>query len=311
MKIVKYSSDRKNEWDNFVCKAKNTHFMFYRDYIEYHKDRFEDFSLLIYDDNKLVSLFPANIKDNIIYSHGGLTFGSFLTDKSMNTVTMMKIFKDVINYYRNQNVKEIIYKCIPYIYCAIPAEEDKYALFVNDASLWRRDVSACINLRKEYKYYKGRKWMVSKAKKFSIDIFESVDYSLFWNILTENLINKYKTKPVHTIEEITLLHSLFPENIKLFVAKYQGEIVAGIVLYINPQIVHCQYIAANEKGKEIGALDLLIDYLINYYKDEKLYFDFGISNENDGKYLNEGLIQFKEGFGARAVCHDFYRIEIG
>ena len=41
------------------------------------------------------------------------------------------------------------------------------------------------------------------------------------------------------------------------------------------------------------------------YADRR-YFSFGISTEQAGQYLNEGLIAQKEGFGARTVVHDFY-----
>ena len=68
--------------------------------------------------------------------------------------------------------------------------------------------------------------------------------------------------------------------------------------------------ASSAIGKEIGALDFVLNDLIkNIYRDYK-YFDFGISNENNGQFLNEGLIAQKEGFGARAICHDFYKIKV-
>lgn len=308
MEIIKYTADKKKEWDSFVTKAKNTHFIFYRDYMEYHSDRFVDFSLMIYDGNKLISLFPANIKEKIIYSHGGLTFGGFITDNSMNTPLMLKVFDEFVNFCKKDGIKEINYKCIPYTYHLIPAEEDRYALFINNAFLYRRDVSSTVFLNKPFKYYKGRKWSINKGKNNSINIIESEDYELFWRVLEKNLADKYKNKPVHNVDEIIKLHSLFKENIKLFVAEYNKKIEAGVVLYINKEIVHCQYMSSTEKGKELCAIDFLIDQLIHNYKNDKLYFDFGISNEQEGRYLNEGLIQFKEGFGARSVCHDFYKI---
>jgi lipid II:glycine glycyltransferase (peptidoglycan interpeptide bridge formation enzyme) len=38
--------------------------------------------------------------------------------------------------------------------------------------------------------------------------------------------------------------------------------------------------------------------------------DFGISTELDGRQLNAGLIDYKEGFGARAVNYDFYEMPV-
>ena len=311
MKIEKYSSNYKIIWDKFVKNSKNTHFFFLRDYMEYHSDRFEDFSLIVFDDNdKLIAILPANIKENILYSHQGLTFGGFLVDDKMKTETMLEIFELLKQFLKEKNIVKIVYKCIPYIYHTKPSEEDRYALFRNDAKLIRRDVTSTIDLTDQVRYSKGRKWTINKAKKESIQTFQSDDYEIFWELLTGVLESNHEAKPVHTREEIKKLANLFPKNIKLFLAKKDEIIVSGALIYENQNIVHTQYLANSEEGREIGALDLLIDYLIKDIYKNKKYFDFGISNEDAGRYLNTGLIAQKEGFGARAVVHDFYELEI-
>jgi len=311
MKINKYTVEYKNLWNEFVRNSKNTHFFFQRDYMEYHSDRFEDFSCLVFDaKDKIIAILPANLKGNIVYSHQGLTFGGFLVDDKMKTETMLEIFESLKLFLKEQNIEKVLYKCIPYIYYTKPSEEDRYALFRNDAKLIRRDVTSTIDLIEQVRYSKGRKWTVNKAKKESIKIFESGDYETFWELLIEVLESNHEAKPVHTLEEIKKLASLFPKNIKLFLAKKDEKIVSGALIYENQNIVHTQYLANSELGREIGALDLLIDYLIKDIYKNKKYFDFGISNEDAGKYLNTGLIAQKEGFGARAVVHDFYELEI-
>lgn len=311
MKIEVYSKNYKFLWDEFVKKAKNSHFFFFRDYMEYHSDIFKDFSLLFFDDKKkLIAILPANIKDNIVYSHQGLTFGGFLTNEKMRTSLMLDIFEELKKFLKENDIKKLIYKCIPYIYHKLPAEEDRYALFINKAKLFRRDVSSTIYLDNMIKYSKGRKWIINKAIKNRIEIKESDNFSEFWEVLESTLKNRHGVKPVHSFEEIIKLHNLFPKNIRLFIAKKDNKILAGSIIFENEIIVHTQYLANSEEGRKLGALDLVIDRLINeIYKDKK-YFDFGISNENDGKYLNIGLINQKEGFGARAVVHDFYELEI-
>ena len=84
--------------------------------------------------------------------------------------------------------------------------------------------------------------------------------------------------------------------------------VAGTVLFESKMVVHAQYIAASETGKKTGALELLFDHLLNEFAGKKRYFDFGISTEKAGTYLNESLIQSKERYGARAVVYDFYEL---
>ena len=311
MNIVKYTVEHKNVWNEFVKNSKNVHFFFQREYMEYHNDRFEDFSLLIFDNmDKLIAILPANIKEDILYSHQGLTFGGFLVDDKMKTETMLEIFEWLQQFLKKQNIRKLVYKCIPYIYHIKPSEEDRYVLFRNNATLIRRDVTSTIDLTEQVRYSKGRKWTINKAKKESIEIFESDDYETFWELLTGVLESNHKAKPVHTFQEIKNLANLFSKNIRLFLAKKNEKIVSGALIYENQNIVHTQYLANSEEGRELGALDLLIDYLIKDIYKNKRYFDFGISNEDAGRYLNKGLIAQKEGFGARAVVHDFYELEI-
>ena len=311
MKILKYTVEDKNNWNEFVKNSKNTHFFFLRDYMEYHSDRFEDFSLMFFDETeKLIAILPANIKEDILYSHQGLTFGGFLVDDKMKTETMLEIFELLKQFLKEKNIVKIVYKCIPYIYHTKPSEEDRYALFRNEAKLIRRDVTSTIDLTEQVRYSKGRKWTINKAKKELIETFQSDDYEIFWELLTGVLESNHEAKPIHTLEEIKELAILFPKNIKLFLAKKDERVAAGALIYENQNIVHTQYLANSEEGRETGALDLLIDYLIKDIYKNKKYFDFGISNEDAGRYLNTGLIAQKEGFGARAVVHDFYELEI-
>ncbi|HHQ5462198.1 TPA: GNAT family N-acetyltransferase, partial [Aeromonas hydrophila] len=110
-------------------------------------------------------------------------------------------------------------------------------------------------------------------------------------------------------DEIVALKKIFPENIKVFSALLDGEQVAGAVMFITDTVAHTQYLYNTVAGRDVGALDGLVDYLVKKEFVDKEYFDFGISNEQQGRFLNEGLISQKEGFGARAVVHDFYEIK--
>lgn len=311
MKVIKYSLEHKSTWNDFIKSSKNSHFFFERDYMEYHSDRFDDFSIIIYDDkNKVVAVLPANKQGDKLYSHQGLTFGGLVVNDKMTAEIMLKVFEALKLFLKENSFNKLIYKCVPHIYHTKPAEEDRYALFVNDASLVRRDVSSTIDLNTTIRYSKGRKWSVNKAKKEHLQVIETTDYDAFWNLLESVLEAQHESKPVHSVDEIKKLAAFFPENIKLYFALKNDEVLSGAVIYENEDIVHTQYMANSLLGRDVGALDFLIDYLIqDKYKDKK-YFDFGISNEQQGRQLNTGLIAQKEGFGARAVVHDFYEVDI-
>ncbi|MGN1152905.1 MAG: GNAT family N-acetyltransferase [Candidatus Gastranaerophilaceae bacterium] len=311
MKIVHYASDYKKEWDSFVDAAKNPLFMHKRDFMEYHSDRFEDCSLMFFDEkDKLIALLPANIKDNILYSHQGLTYGGFIIGSDMKQTKMLECFDELKNFMQEKGIEKLVYKTIPHIFHKYPAEEDLYALFVNNAKLIKIEPSTTIFLKNAYKMPKGRKAQISRAKREGVAIEESTDFKTFIDLENNVLTKKHNTKAVHTAEELELLHSRFPDNIKLYIANLDGRIIAGTLIFEYENIVHTQYLAADDTAREIGGLDLLIKTLIDKYKETKTYFDFGISTEDAGKYLNEGLIRQKEGFGGRTTVYQTWEYNI-
>lgn len=308
--IEKYNSAAKKTWDEFVALSKNATFLFKRDYMDYHADRFTDHSLLFYEDGNLIALLPANIKDDIFYSHQGLTYGGFLTNAKMRTPLMLQLFAELLNYLKQNNVKKFIYKPIPQFYSALAAQEDLYALFRNNAVLFRRDVSSVINLKDKITFSELRRRMIKKALAQNLIVVESNNFAEFHKVLQQNLQAKHQTIPVHNISEIENLCAKFPQNIKLFCCFRENELLAASWVFINQNAVHLQYITSSDEGRKIGALDLVINHLINEKFSDKNYFDFGISTEENGNYLNEGLIAQKEMFGARAFCYDQYLIDL-
>jgi hypothetical protein len=307
--IKLYTPQFKDAWDELVDQSKNGTFLFKRNYMEYHSDRFINSSLMIYKKEKLVALFPANITDNIIYSHQGLTYGGLVYTNKLSATDILNIFDILILYYKENNVEKIIYKAIPYIYSTFPSQEDLYALYRNSARLTGCNISSTILLSKKPKFTESRKSGIRKANNNHLICSCSEDFDSFWDILNSNIGAKYDIKPVHSVSEIKYLFGLFPENIKLYLVNKENTILAGTVVYINRKIVHVQYISANTEGKELGALDMLFDYLINDVYEDYDYFDFGQSTEKMGNYLNESLIFQKEGFGGRGVVYNIYEIQ--
>ncbi|HAS6390165.1 GNAT family N-acetyltransferase [Vibrio vulnificus] len=309
--VVRYNEKLKCDWDEFSSKCKKSHFMFYRDYMDYHKARFIDHSLIFYNDNNsIVALLPANESNDEMHSHQGLSFGGFLINENATCEFVISLFDALKSYMGIHGFKKILYKCIPRIYEKIPSEEELYALFINNAELVRRDCSVAIDMGNKLEYQKRRSRSVKKGIKNGVSVVELNELSGYWDILSEVLLQKHDSQPVHTLEEITSLRNSFPENIRCFCAIYHGKIVAGTIVFTSGHVAHCQYLASNSEGRNIGALDLVLDHLINYSFVNMKYFDFGISNENNGRFLNRGLIAQKEGFGARTIVHDFYEISI-
>lgn len=305
---VRYTAAMKADWDAWVRRSKNGIFLFLRDYMDYHRDRFTDHSLLFFQEDKLLGILPASQHDDSLVSHGGLTFGGILSDNTMRTATMMAVFETMRDYCRRSGIQSIRYKAVPSIFHTIPAEEDLYALFRYGAQLVRRDVSSTIRLDSRLKYSKGRKCSLKIGQKAGIHVEPSQDYEGFMQIEQSILEAKYNTVPTHTAAELHLLAEALPEHIKLFTARLNNETVAGVVVYESQWVAHTQYIGASPLGKETGAVDCIIDHLLTRVYPDKRYFSFGISTEEQGRYLNEGLILQKEMYGARATVFDTYEL---
>ena len=311
MKVRRYTPADRCRWNDFLKNSKNGHFFFDRDFLSYHEGRFEDFSLLFFDEKeRLIALLPANIEGDRLYSHQGLTYGGLIVNDNMKMATMLQIFERLGSYLQEQGIARLLYKAVPHFHHIRPAEEDRYALWRVGATLTQREAGAVIDLSRPLKYSNGRKWSLKKAATQAFRIEESSDFGRFWELLHQILKQQHGAAPVHSLDEIRLLRERFPGHIRLFHLLEEDRLLAGAVCFDNPTVRHLQYVANSNEGRKRGALDLLIDPLIRESIGKRRYFDFGTSNREGGRVLNEGLIDQKERFGARVVVNDRYEWRI-
>lgn len=305
--IRRYSSDRAGEWNEFVARSKNGTFLFDRRYMDYHADRFTDHSLMFYLNDMLYALLPANEEGDVLWSHRGLTYGGIIMTEGTTAAKIQQLFRELNDCLRDNGFRKVVYKTIPHIYHRVPSEEDWFSLFsICRAQLADRSISSTIDLSKPLKWRRDRKYGINKAFANGVLTGESNDWAGFWQVLEYNLKHKYAARPVHTLQEIELLHRRFPENIRLFTAVRDGQVLGGTVIYLSTMVAHAQYISANAEGKQLRVIDALFDYILHECDWPVRYFDFGTSNEDDGHILVEPLIYQKEGFGGRGVCYDWY-----
>ena len=309
--IRRYTLDKADEWNQFVALSKNGTFLFDRGYMDYHHDRFEDYSLMFYLDGRLYALLPANVEGDTLSSHRGLTYGGLVMSAKTTAALTVTLFSELNDYLRQQGFHHVYYKCIPWIYHVMPAEEDLYAIARTcDARLQERDLGTAIIQRSAIRWERVRRRALKRAQEAALMVERSTDYGAFWQVLNDNLRLKYDSKPVHTLSEISLLASRFPENIVLYLARKDDEVLAGMVLYVSRQVARAQYSSATPLGKQLGAIDILYDRIINRDYANFPYFEFGTSAMPDSNVINETLVFQKEGFGGRGICFDRYEWDI-
>jgi hypothetical protein len=313
--VVKYNPELQQTWNRVVYMCKNSTFLHLRSFMDYHQDRYRDESYLVFDDMRPVALFPANRRENgELVSHEGLTYGGFLLKSSSYSRQNLLYFHAFMQYLHDHGTRTVLFKQVPAFYCRESSDEIDYALDLMRAEVYRADISSCISLHTYHRlpFQKRRQRMISKALKRGLYVLEVDEFASFWDeALIPNLWERHGVAPVHTREEMASLYRNNPGCIRQFNVYEQGRIMGGSTVFDTKTTAHAQYIAATKEGKECGALDYLFSMLIGQNFASKEFFDFGTVNENAGKTVNGGLLDWKEGFGARAYLQRFYRIDTG
>lgn len=329
MEVIRYSAAMSDEWDHLVRTSRNGTFLLERQFMDYHADRFEDISLLFAQRGKILGALPCTSHGDEVVSHGGLTYGGFVLSNSAHATDVEEMLDEAVKFYRTKNYKTLTIKPVPSIYHVQRSEEELYWLFRKGATITARGLSSAIDLTNPLPFSTLRKRKLNKAKAACLTIKENIPlteydaWAKYWEILAQVLEEQHSKSPVHTLDEIRLLKSRFPNEIQLWgVYDTTNKMVAGTLLFITRTVIHAQYIAASPEGKEYGALDMLFHRIVEDFRVpsqihnlggefQKLRFlDFGISTEDAGAFLNEGLIFQKEGFGARSVVYDAYTLTL-
>lgn len=306
-----YVAGDETAWNALVAASPNGTFLLDRRFMGYHADRFDDASLLVYRRGKLAAVLPAHRAGARVLSHGGLSYGGLVLADTLGAQAMVELVQALQAELRGQGVRELLYKTVPSIYHRLPCEDDRYALWRCGAQLARRDALAVIGPTLAH-WPARRHRAITQATRhrpglaFSAHGGGEAPWSTFWPLLGEQLMVRHASRPAHTLDEIRLLAGRFPAGIGLHLASFEGAVVAGLVLFETPTVSHLQYMAADEQGRRCAALDLLLEQAIQRAQSSGRWFDFGHSNEDEGRVLNAGLAFYKESFGASIVAHDHY-----
>jgi hypothetical protein len=312
--IRSYSDADATAWDRFCTECENATFLHTRRFLSYHGDRFRDLSCIVEGSHGWLGAFPAAehpSEEDCVVSHPGISYGGLIHAGALTGDKQLAAIAAIAGHYRQLGYRRLRYKAIPHIYQVVPAQDDLYGLFRLGARRYRCDLSSSIDLAARRPVTERRRRSLRKAVQGGLQICEGIsNLAQFWALLTENLARRHGAQPVHSLAEITDLADRFPEHIRLICAHRDGQLLGGVLLFCTTQVHHAQYIAASETGNEMGALDLVFDHCIAAATGSVRYFDFGISNEDEGRVLNAGLYRFKTEFGGGGVVAEFYELSL-
>lgn len=307
LSVQRFSSSRDIEWDLFCQNSWNGTFLQSRRFLNYHQDRFEDFSFLIYLENQLVGLAPfARDRDDYehVISHPGTSFGGIVRASVLNGELLTSAFRLLRDELVGLGFEKLTVKHVPLIYHMQPSQDEVFSMWALGGSSSKTLLSSTIDLRSEVNKSSRRKRGLNLAVRSGLSIVEGFDWlGKLWKVVERNLAERYGVKPVHNLDEIRKIAELFPENVLTFAAISSDKVVAGTIIFRSNLVWHAQYIASSDLGRACSALDYVFEEVIaKARKAGARYFDFGVSNERDGITLNEGLYKFKSEFGAGGLA---------
>jgi hypothetical protein len=299
-------------WDAFIDASYGPKLLFYRGFMDYHSERFQDFSLLVLRDRKLIGVCPAHRIGDELRCHWGLTYGGLVFENTLTKDDIANCFDAVFEFLKAADIQKIIIKEVPQFYCGetllLTSE------YMRDrARLMQTDKVLAIDYKKPFAIHKTKLKNYRKNEYKGFEIEETSSFKEFWNeVLIPRLKTKYNVEPVHSLDEITLLNFRFPKTIRQFNLLFDGRILAGITLFDKGNAVKSQYGATTAEGSKLRALEYLFLKLIYKFQVEgKSYFSMGtVMDSSFESGFNPGLLKQKQELGCSEYHQHFYTFDI-
>ena len=318
IKVKNLSKDNYLVWDSFVRNANNGTIFHLRKFLSYHfNGRFKDNSIEFYKGNNLLSVFPAAdiMKEGkrILASHPGASYGSFITKEDLSIKDSIEIVEELNGYAITEGFDGIQMTIPPSFYSNRVSNYVEYALLSSGFDYFRREVTSTLTIGENEddilnKFKSSHQRAVKRSQNLGVEVKITNKVDDFFSILETNLKIRHDVKPTHTINELKTLITLFPEEINVFGAFYNHQMIAGVLnITVKEGVALAFYISHKNEFQELRPLNLLFFNIFKWSitKNIKMY-DFGTFTV-DG-VANMGLGRFKENFGASGVFRDSLKI---
>jgi hypothetical protein len=319
MQAVLFTAADEERWDALVARCALGTMLHTRRFLSYHGDRFQDRSVLFQDESgRLCGVLPAAVHPEdpvVVVSHPGITYGGLLLAPEVSGLRAFECLQAARVLFADLGFRHLDYRSVPcHLHRGID-QVDLYALWKMGARLRRRDLWNVIDLRQPGALAASRHRRLPRPPAGGVTVAQESSagaYDEFHALLTLSLQRGHSTRPVHTAAEMQLLQQRFPDQIGLWLARDSaGALLAGVWAFQLGGVRHGQYGASTDTGRRHAAQDLILRRLIAQGVERgDSYFSFGTSTEDQGRILNEGLFGYKDKFGAGAVVHDFYELDL-
>ncbi|MGA1792807.1 MAG: GNAT family N-acetyltransferase [Thermoplasmatota archaeon] len=311
IEVRRYSEEDHERWDRFVRGSNNGTIFHEQQFLDYHpKGRFDFHHLIFEKDSNIFAVLPGLVKDGIFRSPAGASFGGFVTN-DISYDTAEEIVDRFLEHARNNGIKEVYLTPPLSVYFDIVTQNIEYALLHRDFDYHVHLYSSVVDLRRTFDlehYDKKARNAVRKAQKSGISVEIENDFDIFYPILLENK-KKFNLAPTHALDELKRLDELLPGKLKLFLAKLDGKVIGGSLIFVcNERTLIDFYIAQDYTYQELRTINLVLHEVIRWGHENGFdYFDIGVNQDTASSNpmdLNQPLVAFKYRMGARCVMRN-------
>jgi len=316
MKISNISFEQAFQDDriNTFIKNSNNGTIFHEpNFLNYHKEKFnnQEKFLVWEEQNQITSLTPYIIEKNIFKSPYGGSFGGMVFNVNEKLSKIEEVVINFIDYLKLNKIKKCLLTPAPILYHLKPNNYFEYLCIKKGFKISNVELTSVVELDHDYKSFftKSCAKAIKKAKNSGVVVSVSNNYEKFYEILCENR-KKKNAVPTHSLNEILNLKNKYPNNIILFEARLDNEVISGSLVFIcNTKVALDFYWCHKENFQSSRPLNYLIEYMCAYLKKKNIkIFDFGRITNNDE--INYGGSFFKESFGGNGILKPTYIYEI-
>ena len=328
VEILKYNQNMKNEWDSFVSESFNGTLFHKRNFLSYHIDRkFNDCSLLFKKRGKIIAIIAAATlvykNKKILSSHPGASFGG-IVHKNISFDDCEKIVELLESFCRKNSYNEIFMVQTPSIYNKNNQNElvdYVMKMFAYDDSEYY--ISNVLNIEKNTdgqisKIIKNKNRTVNYyeklVKKYNLTFKWVENFDEFYPILIKNK-NRHNAKPTHSLDELKILKSRFPNCVLQLMLYTNDNPIAGMTIFkANDKGAILFYSMFDYDYNKMQPIPHLMHYILDWArKDGLVFIDYGVSHlpkADNPLEPSRSLIKFKEEFGCFGIIRKAYRKKI-
>ncbi|MGH7814704.1 MAG: GNAT family N-acetyltransferase [Candidatus Binataceae bacterium] len=320
--VVPFEPGRAAEWKKFLSESDNGTLFHDLDFLNYHSpDKFNTCHLMFYREAKLLAMMPAAIETEtggrrFLKSPYGASIGGFVLPAALKTATLLQIVGELQQYAVRRGLAGVELRIGPSAYLRQPNELQPFCLIARGFALkhgWLLYLTPLAGPREtllERLLSKSKRYDVRTNLKKGLQPREAAAGELdsFYRLLSGTYA-ELQASPTHTRDELADLLVRVPGRVRLFLCAYEGIEIAGVLVFmLNDAVANTFYICESEAHRKLCGPAVLVAHVAEKMAAEGLrYLDLGPSASD--VHFNEGVVFFKEGFGAQGFCRTAWRWE--